>query len=132
MVLADSSAWIEFLRGGDHPVRARLRTLVERRGVSITEPVVMEVLAGVPIRSHAGIRSALVALPLLPTRGLDDYEAAARIYQACRAGGDTPRGLIDCLIAAVAIREGAAVLHHDRDFDVIARHTPLEINPPTT
>ncbi|MGZ5294241.1 MAG: PIN domain-containing protein [Actinomycetota bacterium] len=36
---------------------------------------------------------------------------------------------MDCLIAAVAIREGATVLHADRDFDVIARHTDLRIEP---
>ncbi len=35
---------------------------------------------------------------------------------------------MDCLIAAVAIREGASVLHRDRDFDVIARHTELQIH----
>ena len=34
---------------------------------------------------------------------------------------------MDCLIAAVAIRERAHVLHRDRDFDVIARHTDLRL-----
>lgn len=33
------------------------------------------------------------------------------------------------LIAAVAIREGATLLHADRDFDTIARHTDLQIEP---
>ncbi len=37
----------------------------------------------------------------------------------------------DCLIAAVAIRNGASVLHRDADFDVLARHTPLRIEPAT-
>ena len=36
---------------------------------------------------------------------------------------------MDCLIAAVAIRESASVLHNDRDFDVIAQHTELQIHP---
>lgn len=35
--------------------------------------------------------------------------------------------MIDYVIAAVAIREHAEVLHHDRDFDAIARHTPLQL-----
>jgi hypothetical protein len=35
------------------------------------------------------------------------------------------RKLIDCLIAAVAIRERATVLHNDGDFEVLARHTAL-------
>jgi predicted nucleic acid-binding protein len=33
------------------------------------------------------------------------------------------------VIAAVAIREGARILHQDRDFDAIARHTELKIQP---
>jgi predicted nucleic acid-binding protein len=31
----------------------------------------------------------------------------------------------DVLIAAVALRSGATVLHRHRDFDAIARHSPL-------
>lgn len=37
------------------------------------------------------------------------------------------RSLIDCLIAAVALRHGVPVLHHDADFEALARHTPLQI-----
>ena len=37
------------------------------------------------------------------------------------------RRLIDCLIAAVAIGAGVPVLHRDDDFDVLARHTELDI-----
>jgi hypothetical protein len=37
------------------------------------------------------------------------------------------RGLADCLIAVPAINAGAPILHADRDFDAIARHTPLQV-----
>jgi predicted nucleic acid-binding protein len=36
--------------------------------------------------------------------------------------------MIDCLIAGIAIRTGMPVLHHDTDFDVLARHTSLQID----
>ncbi|MGI8904565.1 MAG: PIN domain-containing protein [Solirubrobacteraceae bacterium] len=49
------------------------------------------------------------------------------MYRACRRGGETIRTMLDCVIAAVAIREHAELLHHDRDFDAIARHTPLRL-----
>ena len=55
-----------------------------------------------------------------------DYDRAAELYLRCRRGGETVRNLIDCLIAAVAIRSGIPVLHNDRDFDVLARHTELQ------
>jgi predicted nucleic acid-binding protein len=33
----------------------------------------------------------------------------------------------DCLVAAIAIRNGVRVLHNDRDYEVLARHTPLRV-----
>ena len=63
----------------------------------------------------------------VPVAGLADFESAARIYRRCRRGGETVRALNDCLIAAVALRSEAELLHRDRDDEVIARHTPLRI-----
>jgi predicted nucleic acid-binding protein len=40
--------------------------------------------------------------------------------------GVTIRSSVDCLIAACAIRNGLPILHSDRDFDAIARFTPLQ------
>ena len=64
-------------------------------------------------------------LPTLPV----DYEEAAARYRACRRMGATVRKLIDCLIAAQAIRAGVSILHADADFDTLARHTELMIEP---
>lgn len=41
--------------------------------------------------------------------------------------GPTVRKLIDCLIPAVTLRSGIQILHEDCDFDIIARHSPLEV-----
>ena len=60
---------------------------------------------------------------------LKHFEEAAALYRACRAQGVTIRSLIDCLIAVLAMAEGVEVLHHDRDFDAIARVVPLRIHP---
>lgn len=128
MIVADTSAWLEFLRGTGHPAHLALAGLLrEGADLAITEVVVMEVLAGTrPGRRLAEIRSTLLALPLLRA-GLIDYEEAAAIYRTCRARGETIRGLLDCLVAASAMRADAPLLHNDRDFDAIARHTDLRI-----
>jgi predicted nucleic acid-binding protein len=65
---------------------------------------------------------------LLPTEGLAGYEAAAALYRSCRRAGETPRALTDCLVAAVAVRTGAALLQLDRDFTILARHTGLRLS----
>jgi predicted nucleic acid-binding protein len=57
-----------------------------------------------------------------------DYDAAAALYRTCRQKGQTVRKLIDCLIAAVAIRGDVPILHRDVDFDVLSRHTALRVD----
>ena len=126
MILIDTSAWIEFLRDTGSATCDRVDALLAR-DIATCDPVCMEVLAGARDERHLGdLRQLLHKATLLPTLPVD-YEAASAIYRACRTQGETVRKLIDCLIAAVAIREGVALLHADADFDVIARHTTLAI-----
>ena len=127
MILADTSAWVEYLRATGSPMHLRLRDLIAGDGeLATTEVVTMELLAGAAAQDEVvRLRRLLLRFQLLPVEGLADYEAAADLYRRCRGGGETLRKLTDGLIAVVAIRHGAAVLHRDHDFDVIARHTPL-------
>jgi predicted nucleic acid-binding protein len=133
VIVADTSAWVEFLRGNSHPVGLKLNRLIEDGvQIAVTETIVMEVLAGArSARQMAALRSRLLAFPLLRLEGLADYEEAAILWRMCRAAGSTVRGFIDCLVAVPTIRAGAFVLHRDRDFDVIAEHTRLRVEPVT-
>lgn len=129
MILADSSAWIEYLRRTGSATHGRLkRALVQAGPLATTDVVVMELVAGAADTAERDRLLALLnAYPLLSAGSLDTYVAAAELYRHCRAAGHTVRKMTDCLIAAVAIREGAELLHHDRDFDVIAEHSALRI-----
>ena len=129
MILADTSAWVEYLRATGSPAHLRLRELVAGEGeLATTEVVTMELLAGAATQDEVvRLRRLLLRCQLLPVEGLADYEAAAELYRRCRAGGETVRSLTDCLIAVVAIRHEAALLHRDHDFDVLARHTALRV-----
>ena len=127
MILVDTSAWIELLRATGHPAHLTLRHhLARRSALATTEPIIMELLAGTRTGvERSRLRARLIALPRLTVRGLADFESAAELYRLCRSRGATVRKLMDCLIAAVAIREKATVLHNDRDYEVLARHTRL-------
>lgn len=128
MTLVDTSAWIEFVRGGRKNVRERLRELVRAGAAAVTEPIAMELLAGARNEAHAcALANMLAGTTAIRVEGLADWEVAAGIYRTCRAQGKTIRSQLDCLIAAIAIREDVEVLHADRDFDLIAEHTPLRI-----
>lgn len=128
-VLADTSAWVEYLRGTGGAAHLELRRLIAQEApVVTTEVVVMELLAGASGDDELTRLSRLLGrFELLPVEGLADYEAAAELYRRCRRAGETVRKLTDCLIAAVAIRAGAALLHRDQDFEAIARHAPLRV-----
>jgi len=129
LILIDTSAWVEFLRDTGSPACMKVDELLED-DIAICDPVCMEVLAGARDESHLdALRRLLARASLVPTRRTD-YEDAAALYRACRRRGETVRKLIDCLIAAVAIRADVPVLHADADFDVLARHTPLRVGQP--
>ena len=126
MILVDTSAWIEFLRN----TGSRACGLVDEvltQEVAICDAVRMEVLAGARDEVHLrSLQRLLARAAVVPTRATD-YDDAAALYRRCRREGETVRKLIDCLIASVAIRAGAPVLHSDSDFDVLARHTELRV-----
>jgi predicted nucleic acid-binding protein len=128
MQLADTSAWIEYLRKTGSGADRAMRSLIELGELAVTDVVIMEVLAGT---TDPGIVSALHRAVdfahYLPQAPRDDAEAAAAIFRQCRIAGETPRQLTDCLLAAVAIRNQVTVLHRDRDFEVIARHSDLAV-----
>ena len=95
--------------------------------LAITDAVRLELLVGARDDIHEQrLKRFLARAVTLPTNPAD-YDYAAAVYRSCRRRGDTVRKLLDCLIAAVAIRCGVPVLHADSDFDVMARHTDLEI-----
>ena len=73
------------------------------------------------------LRRLLARATLLPTESID-YDTAAAVYRSCRARGKTVRKLIDCLIAAVAMRASVPLLHLDEDFTAIAAVTHLRVD----
>ena len=127
MELIDSSAWIEYLRDTD----SRACNVVDQLwhdapgSIATTDPVVMELLAGANSdRLFTRIEKLMNGLRLLPVDASLDYRDAAIAYRAVRKSGHTVRKTMDCLIAVVAARTGATLVHRDRDFDVLARALP--------
>jgi predicted nucleic acid-binding protein len=127
VILVDTSAWIEYLRGTGSRTDRRLTDLVEgATELATTDAVLMEVLAGARDAQHRGeLRRLLARCSYLATDGPGDWEVAADLYRICREAGSTVRALTDCLIAAVALRAAVPVFHADADFDALARHAGL-------
>jgi predicted nucleic acid-binding protein len=125
--LIDSSAWVEFLRRTGSRANIAVRELLRERpgDVAMTEPVIMELLAGATgDRAFQQIDKLSRGMRLLPVDASVDYRDAAIAYRAVGRSGHTVRKTMDCLIAMVAVRTGATLVHRDRDFDVLAAALP--------
>jgi predicted nucleic acid-binding protein len=130
VILADTSAWVEFDRATGSAVDQRVAELIATDGpLMVTEPVMMEVLAGARNDARENdLRRLLMRARLLQFDATTDFDAATRIYRRCRRSGITPRGMIDCMIAAVAWRQDAALLCRDADLDRVAQLIGIELD----
>lgn len=96
MILVDSSAWVEFLRGTRSRVCEGLDRLLDA-DIAITDPIVMEVLAGARHGRHLHELRAWLGWTQMARCGPRDFDAAALLYWRCRSSGETVRRLKDCL-----------------------------------
>jgi predicted nucleic acid-binding protein len=131
VILPDTSAWIEFDRATGSRVHLRVKELIRAGGpLAVTEPVAMEVLVGARSdkREH-DLRALLARCTLLQFDPASDFDGAVRIYRRCRSVGITPRGMVDCMIAAVAWRHRATLLAHDADLERVAGIVGIDIDP---
>jgi predicted nucleic acid-binding protein len=131
MILADTSAWVEYDRATGSPTDERLTDLIRGggEGLAVTEPVLMELLAGARTDEQSNdLRRLLTSFEWITADVVADFEGAALLYRRCRSAGVTPRGLVDCMIATIALRTGAEILALDGDFNAIAEIVPLRLS----
>jgi predicted nucleic acid-binding protein len=110
MILADTSIWIEFLKGRTGGIREDTMFLLVT-----CAPVIQEVVQGLrPVPQSRRFEENFLALPCLSEPlPLSIFVEASEIYRQGRMKGFTIRSSIDCLIAAIAI--------HNQGSDVAQR-----------
>jgi predicted nucleic acid-binding protein len=126
-MLVDSSAWIEFLRGTGSDIAFFLKDAISQKQLATTDAVVMEVLAGARTDHEWSELGALLGMCQMIPSSTSDFLDASNIIRHSRMHGETIRRSADCLIAAVAVRADIPILHVDRDYEVIARHSSLKL-----
>lgn len=127
MILVDTSVWIDHFHGSKNSNSDRLKTAIHAADdIGICGIICMEVLQGIRREKElAVVRSILDDLLYLPEQK-STFISGADIFRFLRKKGLTIRKPVDCIIAAVCIENSAFLLHNDRDFEVIARHFPLQ------
>jgi predicted nucleic acid-binding protein len=130
MIIADTSAWVEYDRATGSRVDQRLADLIAAEGpLAVTAPVIMEVVAGARSDDReTDLRRLLLRFTLLDFDAIADFDAAASIYRRCRRAGVTPRGMVDCMIASVAQRHQATLLAADIDLNRVATVVGIDLD----
>lgn len=94
MILADTSAWVEYDRATGSGSTIDSPQLISEGGpLAVTEPVVMEVLAGARTdERESDLRRLLLRFELIRFDVAIDFDGAVRVHRRCRAAGVTRRG----------------------------------------
>ncbi len=129
MIAVDTSVWIAVLNQQDTPQARRCVELIQDGApIGLTDVVFAEILQGLRTeREVALVERHLRQFPILRLEALDDFALAASLYRQARRAGVTIRKTLDCLIAAPCVRTKSAILHADRDFDLLASCTAVQV-----
>ena len=129
MIAVDTSVWIDYLHGRPKPRVLLLQQMIHQNPetVAMVDITFPEITQGLRDNRVAFVERHLADFRVLHIEWKHDFRAAAGLYRAARKSGFSPRGTIDCLIAAVCIRENVPLLHHDVDFDRLAAISELSV-----
>ena len=117
MILADTSAWIDYLRGTPTPAAEALDAVLGKEEVVVGDLILVELLQGYRQDKEAReIAAALSNLPIVTLCGPGLAVKAADNYRFLRAKGVTVRGTIDVIVATWCIANTVPLIAVDRDF----------------
>ena len=128
MVIVDTSAWIEYFRAGLPQSANKVDLCLDQDLVGIGDLVYCEVMQGIrsPRERHE-VSGLLLSLPQFNMVGFSIAEKSASNYRFLRSKGVTVRKTIDVLIGTFCAEHGLQLIHHDSDFDLMAKHIGLDI-----
>lgn len=124
-ILADTSAWIaSFKRKGSEALKTFLKEAIDRDELVTTPIVVLELLQGCGTEEEmADLKAKLESLDQCSMEDLSWERAYRFAFSLRRRGLTVPT--VDILIAFLCIEKRCTLLHHDRHFKMIAKHSDL-------
>ena len=125
MITADSSVWIDYLKGVDTTQSQLLDNVLNdsSRDFVLLDVVLMEVLRGYRFEHEWQLANRLLSRLSVQTAGGEKTaRSAAALYRQLRKTGITVRSPIDLLVGSWCIESGCALIHNDRDFAPMEQH----------
>lgn len=119
MYLVDTSVWIDYLQGREHPAVTFLHQQLHNPiACGLCDQVYLEILQGA--KSMEAFEKLKRYFSGQIFYGFQDshrsHEQAAQLYLNCRQRGITLRSSLDSLIAVCAAENHVVLLHNDRDY----------------
>ena len=127
-IIVDTSIWIDYFNNVVNEQTNIADKFLERKSVFILPVILQEILQGIrEEKKFHSIKDLLLYLNFFQVDTIKCAIDAASIFRFLKTKGITVRKPNDCLIAAVCIENKISLLHNDKDFDKIAKHTSLKI-----
>jgi predicted nucleic acid-binding protein len=126
MIVADTSVWIDYVRGIDAPHTNILDYELLYNRVITGDIIIAEFLQG--FREEKDFHEAKKIMESLEYRdflGKEIAIQAAQNFRILRKKGITVRKTIDVIIATFCIVNGFELIHNDRDFDPMEEYLGL-------
>lgn len=128
MIVVDTSAWIDYVRGIDAPHTDLLDRELDNSRIVTGDLIIAEFLQG--FRGEKEYEEAKKMMDRLEYNDLVGKEIAvqaARNFRRLRKSGITVRKTVDVIIATFCIENGYELLHNDRDFDPMEEKLGLRV-----
>jgi predicted nucleic acid-binding protein len=128
MILVDSSVWIAYLKGSPIPQVEKLNQALQNDFVLMCEVVSMEVLRGISNdQQYKKLKNLFLTLEQVEVSYKNAWMESVDWYRTIRKEGYTVRYQMDILLALFCHKSGVALLHNDRDFDLMNEFYPFKM-----
>ena len=127
MILVDTSVMIDYFKGVENEPTNKLGEIINlKRDFGICNFIYQEIIQGAATEAEfETLKTYLSKIKFWNLKNdRNSYTDSAKIYFLCRKKGITVRSTIDLLIVQIAIENGLALLHNDKDFDNIKKVIP--------
>ncbi len=128
MIVADTSAWIDYVRGIDAPHTNMLDHELVKSRIITGDIIITEFLQG--FRNEKDYQAAKKIMDSLEYHDFLGKEMAiqsAQNFRKLRKHGVTIRKTIDVIIATFCIENGFSLIHNDRDYDAMEKVLGLKV-----
>ena len=126
--VVDTSIWVSYFNSIQDKRSIIVNQLIDLNQVIILPVILQETLQGIKSDSiYQLMRESLLSYHYININPVYSAIRGAELYRFLRQKGVTIRKPNDCLIAAICIENNIPLLHNDKDFDNIAKHTSLKI-----